>query len=327
MKKIGILYGQENNFPMAVVDRINQKNENGIVAEPVKIDKLMQSQPIGYDVVLDRISHDVPFYRAMLKNAALTGTAVSNNPFYLSLEEKFMANVIATKIGVPVPKTVLVPSNQLPTDTSENSFRNLSMPLDWSSIFEYVGFPAFMKPHAGGGWKSVSKLNNSDEFFAQHQTTGQLVMLLQEAIEFDAYFRCYCIGQTDIRIMPYEPRNPHHLRYSADFPHVDQRMMDLMREYVLKLNVALGYDFNTIEFAIRDGIPYCIDFTNPAPDCDPQSVGEENFSWVLEAAANMLIRKAKNHRDGGDNLTWGTFLKDAVKGRIIESNFLEKEIA
>lgn len=327
MKKIGILFGQENNFPQALVERINGKNFTGIHAELVKVDKLIQAEPAGYDVILDRISHDVPFYRAFLKNAALTGTGVANNPFYLSLEEKFMANVIATKIGIPVPKTVLVPSNQPPTDTNENSFRNMVMPWDWKTIFEYVGFPAFMKPHAGGGWKSVSKLNNADEFYAAHQTTGQLVMLLQEAIEFDAYFRCYCIGQTDIRIMPYEPRNPHHLRYAAEFPNVNQQMMELMKEYVLKLNMALGYDFNTIEFAIRDGIPYCIDFTNPTPDCEPASVGQENFEWVLEAAANMLIRKAKHHKPGKDNLTWGTFLKSAVNNEIVSKENLERVIA
>ena len=319
MKKIGILFGQENNFPSALVEGINSKNENGITAELVKIDKLVQAEPLGYDVILDRISHDVPFYRAMLKNAALTGTAVANNPFYLSFEEKFMANVIAMKIGVPVPKTVLIPSNQLPADTSENSFRNLTMPMDWKAIFDYVGFPAFMKPHAGGGWKSVSKLNNADEFYTAHQTTGQLVMLLQEAIEFDAYFRCYTIGKTDVRIMPYEPRNPHHLRYAAEFPDVDQKMMELMKENAIKLNTALGYDLNTIEFAIRDGVPYAIDFTNPAPDCDPPSVGEQNFEWVLEAVSNMLIKKAKQHREGEDNLTWGTFLKSALSGKIIRS--------
>lgn len=316
MKKIGILHGQESNFPNALIERINQKNIPGVTASAIQIDKLIQGRPMEYDVVLDRISHDVPFYRALLKNAALTGTAVCNNPFYLSLEEKFMANVIAEKIGVPVPKTVLIPSKELPPDTTDNSFRNLVMPLDWQTIFEYVGFPAFMKPHAGGGWKSVSKLHNADEFYAEHQKTGQLVMLLQEAIEFDSYFRCYCIGQTDVRIMPYEPRNPHHLRYSASFD-IDPKITGQIKDYVSRLCIALGYDFNTIEFAVRNGVPYCIDFTNPAPDCEPQSVGQENFEWVLEAAANMLIRKAQNHQEGKDNLAWGTFLKKAAIGEII----------
>jgi len=326
LKKIGILFGQENNFPNALAEKINQKNSSGICAKLIKIDKLIQSEPAGYDVILDRISHDVPFYRAMLKNAALMGTAVVNNPFYLSLEEKFMANVVAEKIGVPVPKTVLIPSHQLPPDTSENSFRNMVMPWDWKTIFAYVGFPAYMKPHAGGGWKSVSKINNAEEFFAAHKTTGQLVMLLQEAIDFEAYFRCYCIGQTDVCIMSYEPRNIHHLRYNASFS-IDEKIIEQIKENAIKLNMALGYDFNTVEFAIRDGIPYCIDFTNPAPDCEPESVGRENFEWVLNAAANMLIRKAQNHREGCDNLTWGTFLKEAITGKIISEEKTEKVIA
>ena len=82
MKKIGILYGQENTFPQAFVDRVNSKNEKGITAELVKIDKVIQAESQGYDVIIDRISQDIPFYRAMLKNAAITGSAVINNPFW-----------------------------------------------------------------------------------------------------------------------------------------------------------------------------------------------------------------------------------------------------
>ncbi len=317
MKKVGILHGQERSFPEAVVKRINEKNEKNIFAEAVKIDKVMQGEPSGYDVIIDRISQDVPFYRAYLKNAALCGTAVLNNPFWWSADEKFFNNCLAVKIGVPVPKTVLLPSNQWPDDTNEKSFSNLVMPLDWNSIFEYTGYPTYMKPHSGGGWKSVYKLNNADEFYMAHQTTGKLVMMLQEEIEFQSYYRCYCIGQKDIRIMEYEPRNPHHLRYVHNHFNDDKKIIDTIYDYTMRLNEALGYDFNTVEFAVRDGIPYAIDFCNPAPDADVHSVGEENFEWVIEAAANMCIRKAKEHKEGADNLTWGSYLKNATMGKSI----------
>src|SRR6202007_5761 len=158
MKKIGILFGQENSFPQAFVDRINQKAEKGISAEFVRIDKVMQAEPLDYVVIIDRISQDVPFYRAYLKNAAICGTAVINNPFWWSADEKFFNNCLATKINVPVPKTVILPSRDLPPDTSSESYSNLSYPLDWGGIFNYIGFPAYMKPFAGGGWKSVYKL-------------------------------------------------------------------------------------------------------------------------------------------------------------------------
>ncbi len=310
-KKIGILYGRERSFPMAFIEAVNRRNIPGVTAEPVRIDKVVQAEPSGYDVIIDRISQDVPFYRAYLKNAALAGAAVINNPFWWSADEKFFNNCLAEKIGIPVPKTVILPSRELPTDTTDQSFSNLAFPLDWDTIFRYVGFPAYMKPFAGGGWKNVYKLHNAEEFYQRHGETGQLVMLLQEEIVFTEYYRCYCIGGKYVRIMPYEPRNTHHLRYVADFNPSAERLQE-MEEIVLRINAWLGYDFNTVELAIRDGIPYAIDFCNPAPDAEKTSVGEDNFQWVVETSADYAIERALAHQDGVDNLTWGNYLKKSV---------------
>ncbi len=311
MKKIGMLHGKERSFPEAFVARVNSKKIDGIIAEPVNIDKVMQGEATDYAVIFDRISQDVPFYRAYLKNAALCGTTVINNPFWWSADEKFFNNCLATKIGVPVPKTVILPSRDLPADTSAESFANLAYPLDWEGIFKYIGFPAYMKPFAGGGWKSVYQLNNMDEFFEKHAETGQLVMMLQEEIKFDEYYRCYCIGGKHVRIMPYEPRNPHHLRYVADFKPSAERYK-LMEDIVLRICQYLGYDFNTVELALRDGVPYAIDFCNPAPDAEVTSVGAENFEWVVETSANYAIEKAQANKPGEDNLTWGEYVKRSV---------------
>lgn len=311
MKKIGVLYGKERSFPEGVVERINSKNISGIVAEPVHISKTIQGGPTEYAVIIDRISQDVPFYRAYLKNAALCGTAVINNPFWWSADEKFFNNCLATKIGVPVPKTVILPSYELPTDTSAESFSNLAFPLDWNGIFDYVGFPAYMKPFAGGGWKNVYRLGSLDEFYAKHPETEQLIMMLQEEIIFDEYYRCYCIGGKHVHIMPYEPRNPHHLRYAASFTPSEERYKQ-MEDIVLKINRYLGYDFNTVELALRDGVPYAIDFCNPAPDAEVTSVGQENFEWVIETAANYAIERATAQVPGKDNLTWGEYVKRSI---------------
>ena len=172
MKKIGVLFGKERSFPMAFIERVNSKGIDGIVAEPVHIDKVIQGDAGEYAVIIDRISQDVPFYRAFLKDAASCGTAVINNPFWWSADEKFFNNCLAVKIGVPVPKTVILPSKELPDDTTDQSFSNLSYPLDWEGIFKYVGFPAYMKPFAGGGWKNVYKLNDLEDFFQKHAETG-----------------------------------------------------------------------------------------------------------------------------------------------------------
>ncbi|HEX5720904.1 MAG TPA: hypothetical protein VF179_32410 [Thermoanaerobaculia bacterium] len=312
MKKIGILFGQEDTFPWAFLDRVNSKNVAGITAEPVRIDKLVQGEPSGYAVIIDRISQDVPFYRAYLKNAALSGTAVVNNPFWWSADEKFFNNCLALKVGVAVPKTVLLPSKENPPDTGDKSFRNLAYPMDWEGIFNYVGWPAYFKPFAGGGWKNVYRLENPDQFFRVYNETGQLVMMLQEEIVFTEYFRCYSLDCRDVRIMQYDPRQPFHARYVRGGPPVSAALLDDLEDAVLKLNKALGYDFNTVELAVRDGIPYAIDFCNPAPDADVNSIGDDNFEWIVEHSANMALRKAETFEEGKDSLRWGEFVKGTV---------------
>ncbi len=312
VKKIGILYGQENTYPQAFTDRVNRYCGPGMMAEPVLISKALQGGPPEYAVVIDRISHDVPFYRAWLKNAALQGTAVINNPFWWSADEKFFNNAIGLHTGVPVPGTALLPSFELPDDTTGNSFRNLHYPLDWNAIFAVTGFPAYMKPFAGGGWKNVYRVKDEEEFFKLHAQTGRHVMLLQEEIVFESYFRCYCIGGRHVHIMPYEPRNAPEKRYEADFE-LSTSLKEKIEQYTLLLNQALGYDFNTVEFAVRDGVPYAIDFCNPAPDADLQSVGEANFEWVVEHSARYAIERAMAQENGKDNLTWGNWLKEAVQ--------------
>jgi len=320
MKKIGILFGQEDTFPQAFVDRVNSKKLEGITAEFVKINKVEQAIPVDYSVIIDRISQDIPFYRAYLKNAALGGTSVINNPFWWSADDKFLNNALAVKVGVAVPKTVLLPSNQHPPDTNEMSMRNLEYPLNWEEIFNYVGFPAFFKPFAGGGWKNVYRLENSKEFFDSYNETGRLVMMLQEEIDFSDYFRCYCLNRKYVRVMQYDPRQPHHLRYIQNPKPIEAKLLKAVEDGVLKLNNVLGYDFNTVEFAIKDGTPYAIDFGNPAPDADLNSIGEENFEWIVEHSAQMAIERAIAHKDEDFNLIWGDFIKSTTGRKKLRAN-------
>ena len=316
MKTIGILFGQENQFPPALVERINSKGLKDVRAEFVRIEHVHQAEPADYAVIIDRISHDVPFYRAFLKNAALTGTAVVNNPFWWSADEKFFNNALAQSIGLTVPKTALLPSNHRPADTTEQSFRNMALPLAYDRIFEYVGFPAFMKPHAGGGWKHVYRVESAEELFARHNETGQLVMMLQEAIEYESYYRCYSIGGKHVRVMPYEPQNPFHERYLQDVI-IEPTLLARLEKAVADINEYLGYDFNTVEIAVKGDELYLIDFCNPAPDADKFSVGEANFEWVLETAADFAIERAQAQNPDKLNLTWGKFVKNAARNVVL----------
>lgn len=291
MKRIGVLFGQERAFPLALVDRINKEINANVVAEPVSIGGVGLETPRKYDLVLDRISQDIPFYRSVLKKMVADGTVVVNNPFWWSADDKVFNNVLARKLGVAVPKTVLLPSHLHPPDTTSESMSNLIYPLNWEEIFAHIGFPAFFKPHSGGGWKSVYRVTNMEEFFDAYRDSGQHVMTLQEEIVFEEYYRCYVIGQKYVHIMRYDPREPHHNRYVHSPRPTEPALLARLRSDCLKLTGALGYDFDTLEFAVRDGIPYAIDFLNPAPDADPASVGEQNFAWVLEHAAKWLVER------------------------------------
>jgi hypothetical protein len=307
MKRIGILFGMENSFPGALVEHINARNIDGLRAEFVETGAVRLDTASPYSVIVDRISHDVPFYRAYLKHAAINGTAIVNNPFWWSADDKFFNYTLADKLGVAVPPTVILPHKQLPEGTTDRSMRNLEYPLDWDAMFAYVGEHGFLKPVDGGGWRDVYHVHNRAEFFKAYDQSRDLCMIYQKAVEFTEYFRCYVVGQKKVHIMPYDPRRPHDERYLQDPPAYSKKLLNRIERDALKLCQALGYDLNTVEFAVENGIPYAIDFMNPAPDADLTSVGAANFDWIVKHVADLAIAKAKSARPAME-LRWSAFL-------------------
>ena len=295
-RTVGILYGKERTFPPALGAEINRRGEGRVTSEAVRLGALRQDRIKRYDVILDRISHEVPFYRTWVKTAAAEGAQVINNPYWWSADDKFLNNVIAQAAGVAVPKTVLLPHKTHPPNTSGETFSNLAFPIDWEEVFTHLGFPIFMKPMDGGGWRDVYRVTNPGEFFAAYDRTGSLCMMAQEAIEFTEYFRCYVLGRERVRIMRYDPKAPFERRYVRGGKPPAPALLARVERDALTLCRELGYDFNTVEFAVREGVPYAIDFMNPAPDCDSFSVGPDNFEWVLRNAAEVLIDRALHPR-------------------------------
>jgi glutathione synthase/RimK-type ligase-like ATP-grasp enzyme len=293
MKRIGILFGGENSFPGALVEQINARNIDGLQAEFVLTGAVQADRPPRYSVLIDRISHAVPFYRAYLKHAALHGAVVINNPFWASADDKFFNYTLAGKLGVAVPPTVILPHKQLPEGATDRSMRNLEFPLDWEAVFAHVGEHGFLKPIDGGGWRDVHHVHTRAEFFRAYDQSRDLCMIYQKAVDFSEYFRCYVVGRKKVRIMAYDPRRPHAERYVEDAPSASRSLLKRMRQDAIKLCEALGYDFNTVEFAVEDGIPYAIDFMNPVPDADLHSVGQANFDWIVKEVADLTIAKAK----------------------------------
>jgi glutathione synthase/RimK-type ligase-like ATP-grasp enzyme len=317
MKKIGVLFGVENSFPSALVERINSRNPAGMRAEFVETGAVDLRQARRYALILDRISHDIPFYRALLKHAALCGTAVINNPFWCSTDDKFLNYAIAERLGVAVPPTVLLPHKERPRGISDKSLRNLEFPLDWDHVFTAAGEHGFLKPIDGGGWRDVHEVRGRDEFFRAYDSSRDLCMVYQKAVAYTEYYRCFVVGQKKVRIMEYDPRRAHAERYRPGAARPKTMRAKLlfrrMEADALKLCRALGYDLNSVEFAVERGVPYAIDFLNPVPDADVHSVGEANFEWIVEQVADLAIARAGAARRAP--LRWPELLKAEPKER------------
>ena len=293
MKRVGILVGREQTFPESIIKSINEKSGGKVVAEMITIGGIRLDEPKKYDVVIDRISHEIPYYRATLKRFALEGTYIINNPFWWSADDKFFNFALAVKLGVAIPKTVLLPQHSYIKDITPESLRNLEFPIDWEGVTDYVGFPAFLKPFDGGGWKNVSKVYSLEELFTEYNHSGTLCMTLQEGIEYDQFVRCYCVGKEKVLIMPYDPSKPYlsGMQYVNADDYLSPELSKRVEQDVKTICNALGYDLNTVEFAIKDGIPYAIDFMNPAPDAELASVGESNHRWIVDNMTEFILKK------------------------------------
>jgi hypothetical protein len=309
MKRVGILVGREKTFPEALINGINERGRGEVVADFIKLGGIHHDTAPAYDLVIDRISHEVPFYRATLKRMALEGTIIINNPFWWSADDKFFNYSLAHKLGVAVPRTVLLPQKDYIPGIVSESLRNLEFPLDWQGIIDFVGLPAFLKPFDGGGWKNVSKINSLEELWSVYDGTGTLCMTLQEAIDFEQFVRCYCVGQEEVMVMAYDPTKPYLSgeQYIHDPNYLSPTLEQRIKKDVRTLCRALGYDINTVEFAINNGVPYAIDFMNPAPDAELISVGEYYHNWITQAVIDLVFRKLGETREKG-RYSWDALL-------------------
>jgi len=292
MTKIGLLCGREFSFPPAFLERVNTLGKkDGISAEFVKLGGTKMGEPARYRVIVDRLSHEVDYYRGYLKHAVLEGTYVINNPFWWTADDKYFNYSVASKLSVAVPKTVLLPQKGYPSnvDITSESLRNLDYPIDWDALLDYVGRPAILKPFSGGGWKHVYKVSNREELIAAYDQTSPYCMTLQEFIDFDRYVRCFTFGKTDITPVHYDPKER---RYIVDHKYLSAELGARISRDAQTINLALGYEINTIEFAVKDGVPYAIDFLNPAPDFERDRITPFYFDLVVDRMSKLVIDRA-----------------------------------
>jgi hypothetical protein len=299
--KVGLLCGREYSFPPAFLERVNQLGApHGITAEMAKLGGTRMDEPPAYRVIVDRISHEIEYYRGAMKQAALQGTYVINNPFWWTADDKFFNYAVMAKLGLAIPKTVLLPQKGYPADVdlTPESLRNLEYPIDWDGLLDYVGRPAILKPYSGGGWKHVYKVHDRQELLEAYDRTAPYCMTLQEFIDFDLYVRCFTFGKTDITPVAYDPRQR---RYLIEHEYLTPALGARVVRDAQTINLALGYEMNTIEFAIQKGVPYAIDYLNCAPDFERDRITDFYFRMVVEKMSNLVIDRAIN---GQPAQTW-----------------------
>jgi hypothetical protein len=293
--RVGLLVGRERSFPDALIATVSSRADD-VACSYAELSAPRAAEPPPYDVIVDRISHDVVCYQPWLKLAAMYGTRVVNDPFWRIVDDKFFNAGLAARLGVAVPKTVLLPSKSYGDDTTAESLRNLRL-VDWDALVRELGFPMFLKPHWGGGWRDVSRVDSLAGLHAAYDRSGRLTMIAQEGIAWTQYVRCIVIGREHVQPALWDPRLSHFDRYKRAAEQMDPLDRALEARVVrdaLTITRALGYDMNTVEFAVRDGVPYAIDYMNSAPDFDISSLGDAHFAWVVDRMADLVIRLARS---------------------------------
>jgi hypothetical protein len=290
--RVGLLVGRERRFPDALIYEINQR-DIGVFCEYVLLGGTRMAETPPYSLLIDRISHEIPYYATFLKTAALAGAVVINNPFWRAADDKFFGASLITRLGIASPRTIALPNQSYVDGVVGESLRNLEYPLNWQSIVDYIGMPAVLKPHWGGGWKDVTVVRSIEELWAAYNRSGTQTMIVQEYIAWEHYVRCVCIGQERVLPIRYDPHAPFHRRYVVDHEHLSSRLGARILNDARLINRAMGYDMNTVEFAIREGVPYAIDFMNTAPDFDPVSLPPVYFEWVVKNMADLVIERAR----------------------------------
>jgi len=239
--RIGVLRGRENSFPDAFIEKVAAM-DRGVSAEYVQLGGTKLKEDVPYRVVVDRMSHEVPYYEVYLKMAALQGTYCINNTFWRSADDKFFGYAVAEKLGIGAPKTVVLPNKSYVEDVTAESLRNL-WPVDFAGLLDYVGAPCIMKPAFGGGWKNVNKIHSIDELMEKYNDSGTLTLMLQEFISWDTFIRVPTVGQKWARAIRYDPAPLAQGGYDQDYGALPGKLRDTaeeLRRVAVELRGLLG---------------------------------------------------------------------------------------
>lgn len=288
-KKIGLIIGQEWEWPEALMQLVNDSDEN-ITAELVQLGGTLMDDPREFDVIIDRISHEIPYYQAYLKFAAIQGSYIINNPYTMSADSKFSSIALVNRLGLKSPRTVVLPNKQVEKDVTPGTFRNLKYPMDWQAIIDYVGVPAIFKDNVASGRRGVHRVHNVDELIQRYDESSTRTKILQQLIESDEHVHCFVIGQEKVLSLRYSMKNG---RYKQTILSDESELGQTVSQSALRITRAYQYDINMVEFVTTDDALYVINGTYPAPDIDLTLMTEEQFQWLVNEIAQLAMARAK----------------------------------
>lgn len=262
-------------------------------------------QPCPYDVVIDRVTHWYHTSREWIKKSILMdGLYTYNNPWSIQSMEKQTTYCAMAHLGLPVPRTWLVPPKSYqPHDDLDTTLQRYARLFDLGEIGRQLGYPMYMKPYDGGAWKGVSRIRDEVQLREVYEESGTYLMHLQESIEgFDRFVRCIGLGPRFL-LVSYDPDAPLHDRYRICHDFVSDEDAALLRDMALTINSFFGWDFNSCESLHRNGTWYPIDFANACPDSQVTSL-HYYFPWIVLANIRWSVFCAATRRQMPKNLDW-----------------------
>ncbi len=278
VKRIGLIVGQENEWPSAFMDGINGA-EDGMTAEMVKLGGTSMNELCQYDLIIDRMSHEIPYYRTYVKYAAMHGAYVINDPFVWSIDSRFFGTAVASRLGLSVPITIALPNKDVEADVVPDSFRNLSYPMDWENIISQVGVPAIFKEVQSGRQRLSYRVHSVDELIQRYDESGTRNMMIQSLIQGGRDIHCYVIGQEHVLPMYYDREER---VYAPDAIGEDDPLYADLVAAARALTQAYGYDINMVEFVAKDGTLTLINCSNPVPVIERELLARQQFDWVVD---------------------------------------------
>ena len=289
-KRIGLVIGRERDLPEALTAAINAHYDD-LHMEMVQMGGTYLDELSPYSVIIDRMSHEIPYYRTYVKFAFLQGCYLINNPFTWSVDNKFFATALAKYYGWHTPRTVVLPNKDVATDVVPDSFRNLKYPMDWEGIIQYIGTPAIFKDVRSGGRRFAHRVHNVEELIQRYDESGTRTVLLQQVLDTDQHVHCLVIGQEKTLLLPYSLASG---RYYDELVEPDSALGQQMIQAALSLTRFYRYDINMLEFVILDEQLYVISCTNPSPLMDQTLMTPKQFEWIVAEIAQLAVDRARN---------------------------------